>query len=418
MIRPSPINLADFQVSTKNGFLPEEPPLERLSSPYYEPWEAVIKDLSTLLSTSSLREIVDTLPILTTAHLISEPEWQRAYLILAFLTHGYIWENGGPSERLPACLSIPLLRISTHLSLPPTATYAAFNLWNFAPLNPNLPLNQPENLRCIHTFTGTESESWFLLISVAIESHGAPLIPLMTSALSAIATNNSHVVLSALLQFGYIVREMGILLHRMNERCDPMVFYTEIRPFLAGSKNMSHAGLPQGVFYEEGPDEDGNEKGKYRQYSGGSNAQSSLIQFLDIILGITHTSPSTPSKTTFLTEMRSYMPGPHRAFLTHLEASPSIREYAQNSTIPEVGEAYNFAVKELERFRDIHIQIVTRYIIRPSRAVQPPAVHGGINIAVASSRSVGTKGLKGTGGTELMPFLRRVRDETRGAALG
>lgn len=241
----------------------------------------------------------------------------------------------------------------------------------------------------------------------------------MTSAIDAISRNNSHIILGALIKFGYIVREIGNLLKRMNEGCDPMVFYNEIRPFLAGSKNMGLAGLPQGVFYSEGVDAEGKEKGQYRQYSGGSNAQSSLIQFFDVILGVSHHSTvgTAPSKNGFLSEMRNYMPGPHRAFLSHLEQSPSIREYAQNCPIPEVGEAYNFAVKELERFRDVHIQIVTRYIIRPSRAQQPPAVNGGINIAVASSRSGDTKGLKGTGGTDLMPFLRQARDETRDTAL-
>lgn len=98
MIRPSTINLADFAVSTRNGFLPEQLPLEVLSDSYYTPWEIIIKELSTLLSKTQLRKTVDTLPILTTSQLTSEPEWQRAYLILAFFTHGYIWENGGPSE--------------------------------------------------------------------------------------------------------------------------------------------------------------------------------------------------------------------------------------------------------------------------------------------------------------------------------
>lgn len=98
MIRPSTINLADFAVSTQNGFLPDQLPLEVLSDSYYAPWEVIINELSILLETTNLRKTVDTLPILTTSHLTSEPEWQRAYLILAFFTHGYIWENGGPSE--------------------------------------------------------------------------------------------------------------------------------------------------------------------------------------------------------------------------------------------------------------------------------------------------------------------------------
>ena len=46
---------------------------------------------------------------------------------------------------------------------------------------------------------------------------------------------------------------------------------------------MADAGLPDGLIYDDGAGSD-----VYRQYSGGSNAQSSLIQFFDIILGIEH----------------------------------------------------------------------------------------------------------------------------------
>lgn len=250
----------------------------------------------------------------------------------------------------------------------------------------------------------------------------------MLSAMSAVRADNSHVVLSALVKFSYCIREVGRLLQRMYEECDPMVFYNDIRPFLAGSKNMSVAGLPRGVFYDEGEG-----KGEWRMYSGGSNAQSSLIQFFDVVLGVEHslTGGAKGSKNGFLEEMRNYMPGPHRAFLATLTTDypeSSIREYALNSAVPEVVEAYNFAVAELTAFRDIHIQVITRYIILPSRAMAKVVakeaedeVNGkevgmdkGLNIAVVSTGAEKGK-LSGTGGTDLLPFLRQSRDETREA---
>ena len=192
-------------------------------------------------------------------------------------------------QMLPAAIVVPLLHIASYLGVPPTATYSALDLWNFtAPLNSDL--SQIENLSVLHTFTGTMDEAWFYLISVAIEARGAEIIPVMLRAIDAARAGDSQLLVECLLVFADSVKQIGIILERMYEKCRPEVFYHQIRPFLAGSKNMSAAGLPNGVFYDEGYGQ-----GKWRQYSGGSNAQSSLIQFFDIVLGVEH-SPTRNSK--------------------------------------------------------------------------------------------------------------------------
>lgn len=172
--------------------------------------------------------------------------------------------------------------MSSHLGLPPTATYSALNLWNFTSLSPN-DLSQLENLSVLHTFTGTPDEEWFYLISVAIEARGAKIIHTMLKAMDSVRADEAQLVSVYLLEFADTVQEIGIILERMYEKCSPNIFYHQIRPFLAGSKNAIVNGLPKGVFYDEG---DGN--GLWRHYSGGSNAQSSLIQFFDVVLGVKH----------------------------------------------------------------------------------------------------------------------------------
>lgn len=153
-----------------------------------------------------------------------------------------------------------------------------------------------DDLRSLHTFTGTKDEEWFYLISVAIEAYGAKTIPAIMNAIDAVRANEASVVAAALVNFSHNIREIGNILQRMDEHCSPEVFYDEIRPFFAGSKDMALAGLPNGVFYEEG---DG--KGEWRQYSGGSNAQSSLIQFFDIVLGVEHHSTKgSKARNSFL----------------------------------------------------------------------------------------------------------------------
>jgi hypothetical protein len=190
---------------------------------------------------------------------------------------------------LPAAISVPFLEVASHLGLPPTATYSALNLWNFT-ATPGSDLSQVDNLSVLQTFTGTIDEAWFYLISVAIEARGAATIPLMLKAMDAVRSDDPQTVAQCLLNFSDTVQEIGAILDRMYDKCDPEIFYHKIRPFLAGSKNMAVAGLPNGVFYE-----DGNGRGQWRDYSGGSNAQSSLIQFFDVMLGVEH-EPTRKSK--------------------------------------------------------------------------------------------------------------------------
>lgn len=120
------------------------------------------------------------------------------------------------------------------------------------------------------------------------------MIPLMLDAIHAVNLNNPEAVAITLGQISEIIQIISKILQRMYEECGPAVFFHAIRPFLAGGKNMASAGLPNGVFYDLG---DGH--GKWHQYSGGSNAQSSLIQTFDAFLGVHHTATGeTKSGTT------------------------------------------------------------------------------------------------------------------------
>lgn len=89
--------LESFAV-TRNAFLPHNRPSKHLEDVYYEPWELVAQHLPQLIREERIRGAIDTLPILSTERLTSEAEWRRAYVILAFFTHAYIWGGEEPSE--------------------------------------------------------------------------------------------------------------------------------------------------------------------------------------------------------------------------------------------------------------------------------------------------------------------------------
>jgi indoleamine 2,3-dioxygenase len=98
MLGPLNISLEEFGVSAGNGFLPDQLPLRRLPDPYYDSWEIIVAQVPSLLKLNRLRYEVDALPVLSTSKLGAENEWQRAYLLLSFMTHGYIWGGKKPSE--------------------------------------------------------------------------------------------------------------------------------------------------------------------------------------------------------------------------------------------------------------------------------------------------------------------------------
>lgn len=123
------------------------------------------------------------------------------------------------------------------------------------------------------------------------------------------------------------------------------------------------------------------------------------------------------------------MPPGHRDFLTYVEQHNNLRDYVTRPETPtEIKQAYDNAVTSLVNLRNIHLRIVARYIVTPSR--NPPAAYvklnKSLNLATISSNPQDTgartktseQGLHGTGGTMLMPFLKRTRDETKSAAIG
>ncbi|KAK6597703.1 indoleamine 2,3-dioxygenase [Botrytis cinerea] len=406
MLPPLP-KLSQYGISPEYGFLPADLPLERLPDPYYNKWEAINANLQGLILSKRLRGVIDRLPVLSTAGLEHDSEWRRAYSLLCFMAHSYIWGGDSPEENLPPSITVPLLHISNYLEVPPVATYAAVCLWNFKPLFADEHVDNLENLATLTTFTGSIDESWFYLVSVAIEARAAPVLPLMLTAIEAARKNDSKTVTSCLRTFAERIDDLGTLLQRMHESCDPHVFYNRIRPFLAGSKNMEEAGLPNGVFYDEGIEH--RPTGEKKDAASESEAEGA--------------APRT--KHNFLLEMRKYMPGAHRRFLEDMTVVANIRGYVEAHTDNhELCLAYDACLAMLRTFRDKHIAIVTRYIViksreshTHSRSMSPEATRSRkVDIATAS-RGKGDdeekkRKLKGTGGTALIPFLKQARDET------
>lgn len=366
------------------------------------------------------------MPILDTDKLTTRAEYQRAFTILGFVAHAFVWGRNistdePAAEFLPASLSIPWVAIADYLQINPVICCAAVCHWNWQILDENADdLMDIDNLGTIHTFSGSLDESWFYLVTTAIEARGARGLNAIIDAVAGVEADDAGLVTQSLAQMAYSLSEANVILERMYERCDPYVFYWKIREYLAGWENMAEAGLPYGVLYEGVDDTDtfslDNWQSllrRFRKYAGGSAAQTPLLQAFDIALGIKHYPtgqkgsqttvteararlraqqgiPEPPPANSYLVRMRNYMPGGHRRFLEDLAATCRIREYVLLTcpdSLLQMGTgnddprvclrlAYNECVDQLKTFRDKHIMMVTRYIIAqakngPSITVRP-----------------------------------------------
>ena len=130
--------------------------------------------------------------------------------------------------------------------------------------------------------------------------------------------------------------------------------------------------------------------------------------------------------------MRQYMPSGHRNFLEAVTKVANIREYVMSHPDNiKLQDAYNACLEKLVLYRNTHVQIVSRYIVIPSRAAAkcalPPNTEPGTAgrvPAAAADDAVPVKKEKkkknvalGTGGTAPVEFLKQVRDETQKSLL-
>ena len=345
-----------------------------------------MQQLPELNKTCQLRAEVDKLPEREFNHLTlrSEEEWRRAYVLLCFLGQSYVWGEGQKNlvDMVPRKIAVPWCGVSRHLGLNPVGCYASTVLYNFHLLDPEGPWDV-DNLRATSSFTGTEDEDRFYVSFLLVELAVVPAVRAMGRVFHDMANQRDAGVRSCLEDIKRSLREIRGELKQMAERCKPAVFYTDIRPFQAGSKGLD--ALPNGLIYE-GVDP------LPQQYRGANAGQSSIIYAIDASLGTKHHGEGKE----FISEMKSYMPRGHREFLERLVEMTPVRDYCRASGNAELVSSFNETVEELGQFRTDHVILVTRYIVNQLRqhSANP------------------TLNAKGSGGTDFMQLLKKIRNET------
>ncbi|KAL4421502.1 hypothetical protein ABPG75_010793 [Micractinium tetrahymenae] len=369
--------------------------LHPLPGPEFAPWEEALDQLPKFAVAAGRRELrawLCSLPPFPTAALLpphqdasrassasSSDELWRAYLLLSFLSHGYMWcDDPEPPTTLPALLAAPWCAVAAALDMPPVLTYSTYNLLNWRRLDPAGPVALG-NTACLANFLGGVDEEWFRLVHVQIEQLAAPAIAALPAGQRAAAAGEAAGVRAALEAICAALVDMQATLARMGEKCDPHVYYHRVRLPLSGWRG--NPALPKGLIYE------GQFGGQPQQYYGATGAQSSIVPALDAALGIRHDRCSWLS--AYLEDQRAHMPPAHHAFVAALEAGPSLQA-AAGAGPPSLKAAYNECVHQLERFRSQHRGFAAAYIVVPGRKANE----------------------KGTGGSDFMPALTSYRDAT------
>jgi indoleamine 2,3-dioxygenase len=302
-------NIADYDVSPISGFLPTSPPLTYLSPPY-SAWDDLARSLPQSIATKSLRTEIRALPVLPAEQIASKPELHRAFVVLGFLIHAYVWLDGSdhPEPNVPAQLGEPYLEVCERLGMQPTLSYAGLCLWNWG-FKDSIPqmsgeaevngaahseevektamimkrLGNLENLDCLVSFTGTRGEAVFYVVPIMVEAEGGQLVNLLLEALKKAVAGDAESVIRALEETKETLPRMGALIKLLHEHCDPKVFFDRVRPFFPGGKGMEEKGMPDGVVFHK------SDRSKVSaKCVGGSAAQSSDFQFLDAAFGIKH----------------------------------------------------------------------------------------------------------------------------------
>ncbi|XP_059541325.1 indoleamine 2,3-dioxygenase 1 [Myotis daubentonii] len=388
-------NVEEFHIDEDVGFaLPD--PLEELPYPY-DAWISIAKNLPVLIKNDELRAEVEKLPMLSIDDLQGHRLQRLAHLALGYITMAYVWGQGDDVRKvLPRNIAVPYCNLSEKLGLPPILVYADCVLANWKKKDPSGPMTY-ENMDILFSFPGGDCGKGFFLISLLVEIEAASAIKVIPTIFHAVQNQDRDTLQKALLDITSCLHKALEVFHQIHEYVDPDLFFNVLRIYLSGWKG--NAKMPEGLLYEGFWDTP-------KMFAGGSAAQSSIFQCFDVLLGIQHSSDEA-SSAEFLQEMRTYMPPAHQKFLHSLESKPSVREFVLSEGDDSLQAIYNECVDAMVSLRNYHLQIVAKYIVIPARQSK--------NTQPSEEPSESEN--KGTGGTDVMKFLKSVRDTTKSALL-
>ena len=334
--------------------------------------------------------------------------------MLAYILHFYV-QTTPPTDpvSIPPSISLPLLRISKKLDIPPLLTYSDTVLYNWSfktkPKSTRGLVPELDNIRSQTKFTTFVDEEEFYLCSAHIELRGVEILETMRLTMDETFIGDEIAVqriTEYLNTISVALGELKSLLLGVKNLCDPDIYYNEVRPWFRGEDSFDTPTQRKWIF--EGVEDDTGLRPP-TELSGPSAGQSSIIHVFDIFLGVDHQATS-PGRPSFMSRMQTYMPKNHRSFLDHLKSNPRpLRMFVMDRNDEALSTAFNRSILALKEFRDAHMIIAALYILGPARR----AAKRRLEAAEDDEKGTPRQPLKGTGGTDLVKFLKDTRSRTK-----
>lgn len=360
----------------ERGFLPDHDPLEHLADPSLEYVETLAAGLPRMVHEGEFRDQCGPRLAATTdwdalAKTRSDADVERLFMLFSYFASAYVHSPGLPAtDRLPACLAVPLVQLAQRVKRPPILSYASYCLHNWRRIEPSGPIGLG-NLALLQNFSmpgdGKADEDWFILVHVNIEYCAGAALSAVHQAAEVIASQRPDFMQRLLdITLGSL-RLVNETMNRMPKGCSPDVYFRKVRPYIFGFNDIIYEDC-----FNNAP----------QTYRGETGAQSSIVPTMLRAFGIEHKNSLL---TQHLDDMQNYMPPPHRDFI---RSQVSVRDFVKQHGGPLI-DAYNKCLTELIAFRSRHFEYAMNYI---EKKVDNPIA---------------------TGGTPYIPWLRQLIEETK-----
>jgi hypothetical protein len=336
-------------------------------------------------------------------------EIKFVYSITSMIVNIYVWCEGVENTTyiIPRIIGVPWYASASYLYIAPSLTHASVDLYNWSLIDDKKDFSL-DNLKSNYLMTRSSDEEWFYLIMVAIEGVSGEAIKTMYNLIVSKDEIDRIKTITSFSKINKALEESIDIISRMRERCNPKYFFNTLRIFLSGSNNEKY--FPDGFKIN-------NFKHERISYTGGSAAQSSLIQLYDIFFDIHHDE----KHASFLDSMREYMPMRHRNLLIKCESYEPFCDRVLKSGDKIIIKEFNNMIKMLHKFRNIHFHIAHQYItafIMPGTKIPESKKLSDIEDEYDSDeenddeKHESVHGVKGTGGTDYQVMLNSLISDT------